>query len=258
MKPFINYAIKSNHNSYIINDTQFNLIVVLKSIFGCRNKPVDNNKQLINRLIELLNKNFKFFEFDITTTNNKLVIQHTTILQGRHISVSKAYDFEIIMNEFINYLNLKPFNEPIFIYFETSFNNKEHNKKLSETIKKIFKNQLLENPIIDFTTESPFDNKFKNKIIFVSDYDDETILSAKLSSNVSNKKNEILNISYNSFNELNKCNDKLKRVYVSNILTTTNQPFIKNCNIFSINYLPNEKNYKEYDLYMNTGYKLII
>ena len=260
-RPFINYSIKSSHNSYIFTNYQVSMTTIMKSFFGFRNDPTNDNSQLNNHIITLLKNNFKFFEFDLTNNNGNIVIQHTTNIQGKNVSVSKSYDFQLIMKNLVGYLNNNPFDTPIFIYLECSFDNDNYNQKLSNLIKTIFYRYLLDNPNIDYTKDSPFDIRFKNKIIFVSNriYKDESLLSSNViepSTNVGNSK-EIFNFAYSNSQLLNNYSNTLKRVYVENVLTTINQPFIKNCNIFSINYLPNDRYYIEYNKYMNSGYVLL-
>ena len=115
-KPFINYAIKASHNSYLVANYQVSTAIIIKSFFGMRNKPTNDNTALYNHLNELLNNNFKFFEFDITNQNGNVVIQHTTNIQGRNFSVSKSYDFNNIMENFVNNLKKRNVETPIFIY----------------------------------------------------------------------------------------------------------------------------------------------
>lgn len=260
-KPFIDYSIKSSHNSYIMTNSQVSMTTIMKSFFGFKNNPTNDNSLLNNHLINLLKNNFKFFEFDLANNNGNIVIQHSTNIQGKIISVSKSYDFSIIMNNLVNYLNNNSFDTPLFIYLECNFDNNTFFNKLSQIIKKIFYKYLLDNPNIDYTIDSPYDNRFKNKIIFVAsrDYKDDTILSSNIifpSTNIGNS-NEIFNFSYSNNHLLNNYSNTLKRVYVENVLNTTNQPYIKNCNIFSINYLPNDKHYIEYNNIMKNGYILL-
>lgn len=259
-KPFIDYNIKSSHNSYLFTSKQVNYVTIFKSFFGFRNKPVDNNYQLNNHLKTLLQNNFKFLEFDLSNSSGNIVIQHTTNIYGKNYSVSKAYDFEIIMKNLVNYLNSNYFDTPIFIYFECNFDNNSYNELLSKYLKTIFYKYILDNTNIDYTKESPFDDRFKNKIIFVSssNYYDKSIISSNIlypnSTNINN--NNIYNFSYSDCNTLKNYNNIMKRIYVENVISTTNQPFNNNCNIFSINYLPNEKNYIEYNNIMKSGYIL--
>lgn len=260
-KPFTDYYIKSSHNSYIIANYQVNMTTIMKSLFGMKNNPTNDNVQLNNHLINLLNNNFKFFEFDLANNNGNIVIQHSTNIQGRNYSVSKAYDFNIIMTNLVNYLDKNKFNTPIFIYLECNFDNNTYFKKLSESIKKIFYKYLLDNKHIDYSIDSPFDERFNNKIIFVAsrDYQDKDVLSSNIiypSSNIG-KPGEIFNFAYSNCGVLNNYSNTLKRVYVENVLTSNNQPFNKNCNIYSINYLPDEKNYIEYNNFMKSGYVLM-
>lgn len=260
-RPFIDYSIKASHNSYIFTNYQVSMTTIMKSFFGFRNDPTNDNSQLNNHLINLLKNNFKFFEFDLANNNGNIVIQHSTNIQGKVISVSKSYDFYSIMKNLVGYLNNNPFETPIFIYLECNFDNDNYYKKLSELIKTIFYRYLLDNPHIDYTKDSPFDIRFKNKIIFVSsrDYKDTNLLSSIVvepSTNVGNS-SEIFNFAYSNYGLLNNYSNTLKRVYVENTLTTSNQPFIKNCNIFSINYLPNDTYYNQYNNYMKSGYVLL-
>ena len=260
-KPFIDYCIKSSHNSYIFTNYQVSMTTIMKSFFGFRNNPSTDNSLLNNHLINLLKNKFKFLEFDLANNNGNIVIQHSTNIQGKIISVSKSYDFSIIMKNLVNYLNDNSFDTPIFIYLECNFDNNNYFNKLSQLIKNIFYKYLLDNTSIDYLTDSPFDIRFKNKIIFISNknYQDTTILSSNIifpSSNVGNS-TEIFNFPYSNSHLLNNYSNTLKRVYIENILTTSNQPYIKNCNIFSINYLPNDKHFIEYNNYMKSGYVLL-
>ena len=222
-KPFIDYCIKSSHNSYIFTNYQVSMTTIMKSFFGFRNNPSTDNSLLNNHLINLLKNKFKFLEFDLANNNS--------------------------------------FDTPIFIYLECNFDNNNYFNKLSQLIKTIFYKYLLDNTSIDYLTDSPFDIRFKNKIIFISNknYQDTTILSSNIifpSSNVGNS-TEIFNFPYSNSHLLNNYSNTLKRVYIENILTTSNQPCIKNCNIFSINYLPNDKHFIEYNNYMKSGYILL-
>ena len=54
-------------------------------------------------------------EFDLSNSSGNIVIQHTTNIYGKNYSVSKAYDFEIIMKNLVKKKKLnKVFNESQF------------------------------------------------------------------------------------------------------------------------------------------------
>jgi hypothetical protein len=182
-------------------------------------------------------------------------------IRGKNYPVSNKYYFNTIMTNLVKYLDSTPFDSPIFIYLECNFNNKNNFYLLSNSIKRIFSDYLLIDKGIDYTIDSPFDERFNNKIIFVSNenYVDDDLLSSKIIYPPSDtiKPNSILNFSYSRRNDLDKYKNTLTRVYIENIILSTNQAFIKNCNIFSINFLPDEKNYIEYNNFMKLGYVLI-
>lgn len=243
-KPFIDYHIKSSHNSYINSNYQFDFIMLFYNLLNIKYDYKNNDyDKLNNHLINLLNNNFKCIELDISNDDKgNILIQHSIKIGNKYYPVTKPYYFKYVMFNFVKYLNTIKFDTPIFIYFDNNLNNNKYKNKVTLIIKKLFSKYLLNDPYINYNLESPYDSRFKNKIIFLN--------IDKIGSPM------FINHSYSNIYNYKK-NKKLSRVYVNNMLFSNNSPFVKNCNFYSINFIPNDKFYINYNNYLKYGYTLI-